>query len=95
MAKATQKENSATETIALDSKDLAILNLLQQNARMTVKEIAFPPRRCRPCTSMPWGRGSLKSSSRTLFCVVYYTEKEKPPLVDLELYITFFTQKYQ
>ena len=40
MAKATQKENSATETIALDSKDLAILNLLQQNARMTVKEIA-------------------------------------------------------
>ena len=40
MTKATQKENSAIETIALDSKDLAILNLLQQNARMTVKEIA-------------------------------------------------------
>ncbi len=40
MAKATQKEDSATETIALDSKDLAILNLLQQNARATVKEIA-------------------------------------------------------
>ena len=40
MAKATQKENSATETIILDSKDLAILNLLQQNARATVKEIA-------------------------------------------------------
>jgi len=40
MAKATQKEDSATETIALDSKDLSILNLLQQNARATVKEIA-------------------------------------------------------
>ena len=40
MAKTTQKEDSATETIALDSKDLAILNLLQKNARATVKEIA-------------------------------------------------------
>ena len=40
MAKAIQKEDSATETITLDSKDLAILNLLQQNARATVKEIA-------------------------------------------------------
>ena len=40
MAKTIKKENSATQTIALDSKDLAILNLLQQNARMTVKEIA-------------------------------------------------------
>ena len=40
MAKATQKENTATPAIALDSKDLAILNLLQQNARITVKEIA-------------------------------------------------------
>ena len=40
MSKAIQKEDSATETITLDSKDLAILNLLQQNARATVKEIA-------------------------------------------------------
>lgn len=40
MAKVMQKEDSATETISLDSKDLAILNLLQQNARATVKEIA-------------------------------------------------------
>ena len=40
MAKATQKENTATPAITLDSKDLAILNLLQQNARITVKEIA-------------------------------------------------------
>ena len=40
MAKTTQKENSATETVSLDSKDLSILNLLQQNARATVKEIA-------------------------------------------------------
>ena len=40
MAKATQTGKTATGTIALDAKDLAILNLLQQNARMTVKEIA-------------------------------------------------------
>jgi Lrp/AsnC family leucine-responsive transcriptional regulator len=36
MAKATQKE----ETPALDKMDLAILKLLQQNARVTVKEIS-------------------------------------------------------
>ena len=40
MAKPIQTEKSATGTISLDSKDLAILHLLEQNARMTVKEIA-------------------------------------------------------
>lgn len=40
MAKSTVKENSATENLSLDSKDLSILTLLQQNARMTVKEIS-------------------------------------------------------
>ncbi len=40
MAKALKTEKSATGEIVLDSKDLSILHLLQQNARMTVKEIA-------------------------------------------------------
>ena len=40
MPTSTQKENTPATTVALDSKDLAILSLLQQNARMTVKEIA-------------------------------------------------------
>ncbi|MEP6674664.1 MAG: Lrp/AsnC family transcriptional regulator [Ferruginibacter sp.] len=40
MAKATQKENSSTQSFSLDSKDLAILQLLQRNARITVKEIS-------------------------------------------------------
>ena len=40
MAKATKTEKTANNDIVLDSKDLSILNLLQQNARMTVKEIA-------------------------------------------------------
>lgn len=40
MAKAAKTEQSTTGTISLDSKDMAILALLQQNARMTVKEIA-------------------------------------------------------
>jgi Lrp/AsnC family leucine-responsive transcriptional regulator len=40
MGKLNKKEDSATEEIALDEKDYAILNLLQQNARITVKEIA-------------------------------------------------------
>jgi Lrp/AsnC family transcriptional regulator, leucine-responsive regulatory protein len=40
MAKATKTEQSANGTIALDAKDISILALLQQNARMTVKEIA-------------------------------------------------------
>ncbi len=40
MAKAMQKENSTTATVSLDAKDMAILQLLQQNARITVKEIS-------------------------------------------------------
>jgi DNA-binding Lrp family transcriptional regulator len=36
----TLKEETATADILLDSKDLAILRLLQQNARITVKEIS-------------------------------------------------------
>ena len=40
MAKAIKTEKTATGLIALDTKDISILNLLQQNARMTVKEIA-------------------------------------------------------
>ena len=40
MSKLNKKDDSATEEIALDDKDYAILNLLQQNARITVKEIA-------------------------------------------------------
>lgn len=39
MAKGIQKEQSATTT-TLDEKDLAILRLLQVNARATVKELA-------------------------------------------------------
>lgn len=40
MPKALQKEQSANSNTALDAKDLAILKLLQQNARITVKEIS-------------------------------------------------------
>jgi DNA-binding Lrp family transcriptional regulator len=40
MAKAIQKEDSTSNDITLDSKDLAILHLLQKNARITVKEIS-------------------------------------------------------
>ena len=40
MAKTTQKDESPTATNALDSKDLAILSLLQDNGRITVKEIS-------------------------------------------------------
>jgi DNA-binding Lrp family transcriptional regulator len=40
MAKATKTEQTATGSISLDEKDISILALLQQNARMTVKEIA-------------------------------------------------------
>lgn len=40
MAKATKTEQSANTNSLLDAKDIAILALLQQNARMTVKEIA-------------------------------------------------------
>ena len=40
MAKSTQKEDSSIQSMTLDSKDLKILQLLQQNARITVKEIS-------------------------------------------------------
>jgi DNA-binding Lrp family transcriptional regulator len=40
MAKTTQKDESPIAQNALDSKDLAILSLLQDNARITVKEIS-------------------------------------------------------
>jgi len=40
MPKVPQKEQSTSSNIALDAKDLAILKLLQQNARITVKEIS-------------------------------------------------------
>ena len=40
MAKATKTEKTASDSFSLDNKDLTILHLLQQNARMTVKEIA-------------------------------------------------------
>ena len=39
MAKAIKKDDSTTQ-FSLDQKDLAILKLLQQNARVTVKEIS-------------------------------------------------------
>lgn len=40
MSKAIKKEDLPVEEISLDKKDLAILHLLQQNARITVKEIS-------------------------------------------------------
>ncbi|MBL0144466.1 MAG: Lrp/AsnC family transcriptional regulator [Chitinophagaceae bacterium] len=40
MSKTVKKENSALGQLILDVKDLAILKLLQQNARFTVKQIA-------------------------------------------------------
>ena len=40
MAKTIQKEDSTIEQPVLDNKDLAILQLLQKNARITVKEIS-------------------------------------------------------
>ena len=40
MAKAVQKEDSTIAEAGLDNKDLAILRLLQENARITVKEIS-------------------------------------------------------
>jgi len=40
MAKAAQTEQTTSTSISLDTKDLSILALLQQNARMAVKEIA-------------------------------------------------------
>jgi len=40
MAKALPKEQTATENNGIDDKDLLILQILQQNAKATVKEIA-------------------------------------------------------
>ncbi len=40
MAKVLEKEETATLNTSLDEKDLAILKLLQVNARATIKEIA-------------------------------------------------------
>jgi Lrp/AsnC family transcriptional regulator, leucine-responsive regulatory protein len=40
MQKALKKEQSATSTSIVDAKDLAILRILQQNARATVKDIS-------------------------------------------------------
>ena len=40
MAKDIVKEQTATVNLSLDAKDLSILALLQQNARITVKEIS-------------------------------------------------------
>ena len=40
MAKATKKEQSPVVPASLDAKDMAILKLLQENARVTVKEIS-------------------------------------------------------
>lgn len=40
MPKANKKEEVATLDIPLDSKDLEILKLLQENARITIKEIS-------------------------------------------------------
>ena len=40
MAKSIKKEDSSIEQLILDTKDLEILQLLQKNARITVKEIS-------------------------------------------------------
>lgn len=40
MAKAFKKEQSPVGPVSLDPKDMAILRLLQENARITVKEIS-------------------------------------------------------
>jgi Lrp/AsnC family transcriptional regulator, leucine-responsive regulatory protein len=40
MAKGNKKDESPVEQTSLDEKDLAILRLLQHNARITVKEIS-------------------------------------------------------
>ena len=40
MAKAIKKENTPVTGVTLDKKDMAILKLLQENARVTVKEIS-------------------------------------------------------
>jgi len=40
MAKAVKTEQTTKTDLVLDKTDIAILRLLQQNARMTLKEIA-------------------------------------------------------
>src|SRR5215210_3272832 len=40
MAKADQKADSTIAPVSLDDKDISILRLLQENARITVKEIS-------------------------------------------------------
>jgi DNA-binding Lrp family transcriptional regulator len=40
MAKTPQKDETPTTPISLDAKDISVLRLLQQNARITVKEIS-------------------------------------------------------
>jgi Lrp/AsnC family leucine-responsive transcriptional regulator len=40
MSKSVLKEESSTGPVSLDSKDISILRLLQENARITVKEIS-------------------------------------------------------
>jgi Lrp/AsnC family transcriptional regulator, leucine-responsive regulatory protein len=40
MAKVSEKEQSRTAALTLDDKDFEILRLLQQNAKLTVREIA-------------------------------------------------------
>jgi Lrp/AsnC family transcriptional regulator, leucine-responsive regulatory protein len=40
MSKSIKKDDSTMLTLALDEKDMAILRLLQHNARITVKEIS-------------------------------------------------------
>jgi Lrp/AsnC family transcriptional regulator, leucine-responsive regulatory protein len=40
MEKEAQKENPANQILALDEKDRAILRLLQENAKATIREIA-------------------------------------------------------
>ena len=40
MTKTSKKDESPVETLTLDEKDMAILRLLQHNARITVKEIS-------------------------------------------------------
>ena len=40
MTKAVKKDESAMQPMSLDQKDMAILRLLQHNARITVKEIS-------------------------------------------------------
>jgi DNA-binding Lrp family transcriptional regulator len=40
MENVTKKEQSADDSLTLDTKDISILRILQQNAKATVKEIS-------------------------------------------------------